>query len=100
MLRGKRSFWTAVHAPFMQYDLTRDELREIVRVGLSESRGSYRKMVELFNMPPIDYQRMMTLLRQHDCDVRRRSVAAGMTATGCRPSRPHSFRPSPPASGR
>jgi transcriptional regulator with PAS, ATPase and Fis domain len=78
MLGGKQSFWTAVYAPFMDHDLTRDELREIVRAGLARTLGSSRRLVELFNMPPIDHQRLMTVLRQHDCDVRRRSVPAGL----------------------
>jgi len=71
ILDGKRSFWTVVYAPFMEHDLTREELRMIVRAGLEQARGSYRRLVELFNMPPIDHQRLMTVLRQHDCDVRR-----------------------------
>ncbi len=71
ILTGKRSFWTVVYEPFMEHDLTRDELRMIIRIGLEQARGSYRRLVELFNMPPTDHQRLMAVLREHDCDVRR-----------------------------
>ena len=35
-MRGE-SFWTAVHEPFMSRDLTRDDLRQLVRRGLTHT---------------------------------------------------------------
>jgi DNA-binding NtrC family response regulator len=44
------SFWTVVYDPFMARDLTREDLRAIVARGLEETRGSYKGLVELFNL--------------------------------------------------
>lgn len=65
----KESFWDVVYVPFMQRDLTRDDLRSIIRRGLEDSRGSYKLLVELFNLPPGDYKRFLNFLRKHDCHM-------------------------------
>jgi len=94
--RGE-SFWTAVHAPFMSRDLTREDLRAIVRLGLERTEGSYRAMMALFNLHGDDYKRCLGFLTQHDChlpihDFRPakaslRSAAAAPAATGTSSSR-------------
>jgi DNA-binding NtrC family response regulator len=63
------SFWSAIHAPFMARDLSRDQLRAVIGAGLEQARGNYRMLVELFNMPPADYKRFLSFLRKHDCQV-------------------------------
>ena len=67
MLNGEASFWSAVHAPFMDRDVTREDVRLIVRLGLKKTLGNYRMLTELFNMPPRDYRRFLQFLRQYDC---------------------------------
>ncbi len=69
LLDGGESFWTAVHAPFMDRDLSRDELRALIRAGLERTSGNYRVLVQLFNMAPGDYKRFLSFLRKHDCQV-------------------------------
>ena len=68
LMRGE-SFWTAVHEPFMSRDLTRDDLRQLVRRGLTHTHGSYRQLTTLFNLPPTDYKSLLNFLRKHDCHV-------------------------------
>jgi DNA-binding NtrC family response regulator len=68
LMRGE-SFWTAVHEPFMSRDLTRDDLRQLVRRGLMHTQGSYRQLTTLFNLPPTDYKSLLNFLRKHDCHV-------------------------------
>ncbi|HQZ37753.1 MAG TPA: sigma-54 dependent transcriptional regulator [Vicinamibacterales bacterium] len=63
------SFWDVVHAPFMSRDLSRDQLRSVVRAGLELTSGNYRMLVELFNMAPGDYKRFLGFLRKHECQV-------------------------------
>ncbi|HXH07471.1 MAG TPA: sigma 54-interacting transcriptional regulator [Vicinamibacterales bacterium] len=67
MLVQRESFWTAAYDPFMSRDLTRDDIRLIVRRGLEQTRGSYTALVELFNMEPRDYKRFLNFLRKHQC---------------------------------
>jgi DNA-binding NtrC family response regulator len=64
------SFWTVVYPLFMNRDLTRAHVREVVRRGLEEARGNYRIVTRLFNMgEPSDYKRFLSFLRKHDCRV-------------------------------
>lgn len=66
---SRESFWSAVYAPFMSRDLTRDDLRSLVRKGLEQTGGNYRVLTELFNMPAGDYKRFLNFLRKHHCHV-------------------------------
>jgi transcriptional regulator with PAS, ATPase and Fis domain len=68
MITGE-SFWSAVYEPFMSRDLTRKDVRDVVRRGLGATRGSYKLLVRLFNMPPGDYKRLLNFLRKNDCHV-------------------------------
>ncbi len=79
MVRGGESFWAVVYPPFIARDLTRDDVRLIIRKGLEHARGNYKLLVALFNMPPTDYKRFLNFLRKHDCHMpfqRFRSAAA------------------------
>jgi transcriptional regulator with PAS, ATPase and Fis domain len=67
-LRGQ-SFWSAVHPLFMSRDMVRDDLRAIVSRGLTQTRGSYRLLLQLFNMPAEDYKAFLSFLRKHQCHV-------------------------------
>jgi DNA-binding NtrC family response regulator len=91
LLEDGESFWSAVHAPFMARDLSRDQLRGIVQAGLRQTAGNYRMLVEHFNMPASDYKRFLSFLRKHDCQVpfhsfrvarARAGVTAGTPALG------------------
>jgi DNA-binding NtrC family response regulator len=63
------SFWTAVYPLYMQREITRGNLRDLVKKGLQEARGNYRIVVRLFNMEPGDYKRFLNFLRTHECQV-------------------------------
>jgi transcriptional regulator with PAS, ATPase and Fis domain len=65
----RESFWTAVYAPFMSRDLTRDDVRALVKAGLQHTRGNYKVLLELFNMEPADYKRFLNFLRKHQCHM-------------------------------
>jgi transcriptional regulator with PAS, ATPase and Fis domain len=68
-LRAGGSFWTVVYPVFMARDITRDDLRRIVTRGLHETRGSYKALVQLFNLPARDYKRFLNFLRKHECHM-------------------------------
>ena len=69
IVRGRESFWTAVYAPFMSRDMTRADLRELIRRGLEQTSGNYRLLTDLFNMPATDYKRLLNFLKKHHCHV-------------------------------
>ena len=53
----------------MQRNITRRDVRELVRKGLEEAHGSYKIVVRLFNMHPADYKRFLNFLRKHQCQL-------------------------------
>jgi hypothetical protein len=69
MLDRGESFWLAVYPTFMSRDMTRDDLRKIVQVGLENTNGNYRMLVQLFNMKDDDYKRFLSFLRKHGCHL-------------------------------
>jgi transcriptional regulator with PAS, ATPase and Fis domain len=69
MVGHGKSFWTVVHPLFMDRELTKTDLRQIIRRGLAQTQGSYRKLTELFNIAPNDYKRFLAFLYQHDCHL-------------------------------
>jgi DNA-binding NtrC family response regulator len=69
LVHGGYSFWQHIHPLFLNRDITRHDLRELLRRGLSATRGSYRAMLELFRIPRADYKRFMNFLSTHDCGV-------------------------------
>lgn len=88
MLVHGESFWSAVYPAFMARDLTRADLRKIVQIGLENTSGNYRLVVQLFNMPPDDYKRFLALLRKHQCHLpfqQFRAAPARVTSTAAEP---------------
>jgi transcriptional regulator with PAS, ATPase and Fis domain len=63
------SFWSVVYEPFMSRDLTRRDLRAVISRGLEQTRGSYKLLVQLFNLPQTDYTRVLDFLRKYDCHM-------------------------------
>ena len=69
LVRQGASFWELVYPMFLARDITRQDLRELVRRGLRESRGRYKSMLKLFGMSSRDYRRFMNFLAAHDCGI-------------------------------
>ena len=67
VVEGGYSFWEHIHPMFLRRDITRHDIREMVRCGLSVTRGNYRGLLDLFNIPSSDYKRFMNFLATHDC---------------------------------
>jgi transcriptional regulator with PAS, ATPase and Fis domain len=66
---GQMSFWETVYPQFIRRDLTRSDVRELVRRGLSSTRGNYRALLPLFGVPTSDYKRFLNFLAAHDCAI-------------------------------
>ena len=67
LVEGRYGFWTDVYEMFMRRDLTRDDLRGVIRRGLTATRGSYRSLLVLFGMARGDYKRLLNFLAAHEC---------------------------------
>ena len=69
IVKDGASFWSEAYEPFMARDLTRRDLRELVRLGLEHTYGNYKLLVTSFNMPPEDYKKFLNFLRKYQCHV-------------------------------
>jgi DNA-binding NtrC family response regulator len=67
LVTGGYSFWEHIYPLFLSRDVTRHDIRQLVRRGLATTRGNYRAMLKLFGMPPRDYKRFLNFLAAHDC---------------------------------
>jgi len=97
LVGGHHSFWEHIHPLFLNRDITRHDIRELVRRGLSITSGNYRGLLELFRMPPEDYKRFMNFLTTHGCraDFREFRNPNATVSTARRPVR----APLPPLEG-
>ncbi len=66
---GAIRFWDDVYETFIRRDLTREDLRGLVRRGLAATGGSYRRLLALFRLEPGDYKRLLNFLAAHGCAV-------------------------------
>jgi transcriptional regulator with PAS, ATPase and Fis domain len=65
----RESFWTVVYPLYMQREITRGNVRDLVRKGLEESRGNYKIVSRIFNMQSHEYKKFLNFLRKHDCQL-------------------------------
>jgi DNA-binding NtrC family response regulator len=69
LLEQRESFWTAVYPLYINREITRSNVRDLVHKGLGEARGNYKIVLRLFNMESCDYKRFLNFLRKHDCQL-------------------------------
>lgn len=63
----RQSFWKTVYPLFMQREITRAAVRDVVRRGLCDARGNYKIVARMFNMESEDYKKFLNFLRKHNC---------------------------------
>jgi DNA-binding NtrC family response regulator len=86
LVHGGYSFWDHIYPLFLSRDITRHDMRELVRRGLSTTRGNYRALLKLFGMSSQDYKRFLNFLAAHQCGADFREFRQG-TAQPQRPPR-------------
>ena len=86
LVNGGYSFWDHIYPLFLSRDITRHDMRELVRRGLSTTRGNYRALLKLFGMSSQDYKRFLNFLAAHECGADFRAFRHG-TAEAQRPPR-------------
>ncbi|MGH9345653.1 MAG: sigma-54 interaction domain-containing protein [Vicinamibacterales bacterium] len=69
LTEDRESFWAVVYPLYMQREITRANVRDVVRKGLEEARGNYKIVARLFNLDPGDYKRFLNFLRKHECQL-------------------------------
>jgi DNA-binding NtrC family response regulator len=69
LVEDRESFWAVVYPLYMQREITRGNVRDLVRKGLEEARGNYKIVARIFNMDQGDYKKFLNFLRKHECQV-------------------------------
>jgi len=66
-----KSFYEVVHKPFLKRELNRKEIKEIIALGLSQTKGSYKKLLDLFNIGEgeKEYKKFMKILATHKLGI-------------------------------
>ena len=100
LVSGGYKFWEHIHPLFLKRDITRHDLRELVRRGLTDdARQLPRRCCSCSACRTSDYKRFLNFLAAHDCGVDFRPFRAGVTpgtrrgihwpaSTACRRRRP------------
>jgi DNA-binding NtrC family response regulator len=68
MVDAGQPFWAAVYRPFTSQRVTHEDLRALVARGLQQTRGSYKELARLFNLPGRDYRRFRKFLKKNECN--------------------------------
>ena len=66
---GHADFWDDVRDVYLRRDLTREDIRQIVSLGLEACGGSYQRLVHYFGLPKEDYKKFLSFLSNHGCKV-------------------------------
>ena len=69
LTQDRESFWSVVYPLYMNREITKSNMRDLVHKGLEEARGNYRIVLRLFNMESTDYKRFLNFLRKHECQL-------------------------------
>jgi transcriptional regulator with PAS, ATPase and Fis domain len=69
LVEERESFWNVVYPLYINREITRSNVRDLVHKGLEEARGNYKIVLRLFNMESRDYKRFLNFLRKHDCQL-------------------------------
>ena len=69
LVEDRESFWTAVYPLYMQREITRSNIRDLVGKGLVEARGNYKIVAQIFNLETGDYKKFLNFLRKHECQL-------------------------------
>jgi transcriptional regulator of acetoin/glycerol metabolism len=77
LVSGGYSFWDHIHPLFLERDITRHDIRELLIRGLRTTHGNYKSLLRLFGIPAQDYKRFHNFLMAHDCRVDFRTFRQG-----------------------
>jgi transcriptional regulator with PAS, ATPase and Fis domain len=68
-LKEGKSFWDTVKKPFLDRDLNREQVKEIIKRGLTQSDGKYKNVLKLFNLEHNEYKRFMKFLNGNRLNI-------------------------------
>ena len=67
LVEGRENFWSHVHDRYKRRDISRERLLALIDFGLRKTRGQYKKMAAMLQIPKEEYHRFMDFLRRSQC---------------------------------
>lgn len=77
MIQSGASFWDAVHRPYLQRDINRAELFEVLHAGLDLAGGSWKRLVPIFGIGEAHYKKFLDFVRKQGFTLDRYSGRGG-----------------------
>jgi len=65
MATGEVDFWAAIHQPYLDRELNREQVRAVIARGLQASGGSFVRLLPILGVDRDDYGKFMDFLRHH-----------------------------------
>jgi DNA-binding NtrC family response regulator len=63
------SFWSSVYPLFMKREITRNDLRDLIRRAFEMARGNADEVVRVLNMPSSERGKFARFLRKYGCEL-------------------------------
>ncbi len=73
-----RTFWDVARARYLDREITREDVRALIALGMTRAGGSYKKTAVLFNLPPADYKRFLDFVHNHDLRAPRQAAVPAL----------------------
>ena len=65
LTEGRADFWTEIYERFLDRELNRPQVRAVIRRGLMDANGNYRRLLSAWHVSEGHYQKFMDFLRHH-----------------------------------
>ncbi|MGB9765632.1 MAG: sigma 54-interacting transcriptional regulator [Candidatus Saccharicenans sp.] len=70
MTQEGRSFWEVVHKSYLKHEISREDLKKIIRLGLEKSGWSFKGLLPLFNIREGEYKKFLNFLQGQRIKIR------------------------------
>lgn len=70
MAQEGRSFWEVVHRSYIKHEISREDLKKIILLGLEKAGWSFKSLLPLFNIREDEYKKFLNFLQSQGIKIR------------------------------
>ncbi|MCI4444459.1 MAG: hypothetical protein JHC32_00340 [Candidatus Aminicenantes bacterium] len=70
MIQEGMSFWEVVHKSYIKHEISKEDLKKIIRLGLEKSGWSFKSLLPLFNIREEEYKKFLNFLSGQKIKIR------------------------------
>jgi len=71
MTQEGSSFWEVVHKSYIKHEISKEDLKKIIRLGLEKSGWSLKTLLPLFNIREEEYKKFLNFLQAQGIKLRK-----------------------------